>query len=119
MAKKKDDFSYEIKDVISVITESPSSDWAKCIVRMQYEGMEETIDFRNINPISGKIGKGVSFKPDELDIITDALLDAGYGSMDAMKEAYKRHVSRFTVGEVTDDDIFDEDGYLVCKLGGE
>lgn len=118
MAKRKEEFSYEIKDVITVITESPSSDWAKCLVRMQYEGMEETMDFRNINPVSGKIGKGISFKPDELDIITDALLEAGYGSLEATREAYKKHVQRFSVGEVKDEDIFDENGYLICELGG-
>lgn len=94
--KKKESFSYEIKDVIGMVKESSTSNWGKGVVRMQYDNMPETIDFRKLDPVSEKIGSGISFFDDEIETIVDLLLDSDFGSLDKIEEALARRKSRFT-----------------------
>lgn len=85
---RKDDFTYDIKDVIKVSGDDDG--WQKSILEVQWGDKPISIDFRRVNLEKMAMGKGISFTYEEADTIVDLLLEKGFGSKEAINEAYKR-----------------------------
>ena len=112
MAKftKSSDFSAEITEVIGVLKESGSHDWAKAVARIAWGENLPTLDIRNMNITQEKFGKGISLTDEEADRLVDLLVENDYGSLEALESATKRKKNRYTITEEMDGD---EDGIYV------
>ena len=98
---KKEDFSYEMIELIGSIKESPSSDWSKSVARISWNGNPSTVDIRNMNIDQEIMGKGISLTDEEVDNLVDLLLSEDYGSIDVIEEALNKKKSRFTINKET------------------
>ena len=58
------DFSYEIVEVIGVLSESPKG-WKKEVNRISWNGAAPKIDIRDWAPDHEKMGKGVTLTEEE------------------------------------------------------
>ena len=116
MAKKdKDDNQpfYEIGDVIGIIKESGTNDWAKIVAYFNWlskkkKGDKTTIDIRNYNFGSKQIGKGISLTSEEADRLTNILLENDFGSLEDLEKAVQRKRNFFTVTDEIDSKLLDE-----------
>lgn len=99
MAKNKDDFSYEMIELLGSVKESPSSDWSKSVARISWNGNPSTIDIRNMNLSQEIMGKGISLTDEEADALVDLLLSEDYGSINAIEDALNKKKKRFTIDD--------------------
>lgn len=84
MAKK--DISYNIEEIIEVLGERESNDWAKVLSKITWNDGVPQIDIRNMNLANlqgnneGKIlfGKGITLTDIEVERMIKALLREGY-----------------------------------------
>jgi len=95
----KDDFTYEMIELLGSIKESPSSDWSKSVARISWNGNPSTIDIRNMNLPQEIMGKGISLTDEEADSLVDLLLSEDYGTIDAIEEALNKKKKRFTIND--------------------
>jgi hypothetical protein len=65
MAKKKDEFKYELINEIGVISESKSG-WRKELTRVSWNGKEPKYDIRDWSANHEKMGKGLTLTDEEL-----------------------------------------------------
>lgn len=66
------DFSYEIVEVIGVLSESPKG-WKKEVNRISWNGAAPKIDIRDWAPDHEKMGKGITLTEDETKKLLDML----------------------------------------------
>lgn len=66
------DFSYEIVEVIGVLSESPKG-WKKEVNRISWNGATPKIDIRDWAPDHEKMGKGITLTEDETKKLLDML----------------------------------------------
>lgn len=100
MAKfNKDDFNYEMIELLGSIKESPSSDWSKSVARISWNGNPSTIDIRNMNLSQEIMGKGISLTDEEADKLVDLLLSEDYGTVEMLEEALNKKKNRFTIND--------------------
>lgn len=96
---KKDEYDpsrYSIEEVIETISETPNSNWGKFLVRGRMDDNPSTIDIRHLR-LGGKqiIGKGISLNDSECDVLTNALVKRGYGSIDVFDAEKKKRRKMF------------------------
>lgn len=113
---KKSDLKGTIEEVVGVLKEAETHDWAKVLARVTWNDNPSKLEIRTVNFSKNIIGKGVSLTDEEADRLTDLLIESDYGSVDAMQEAIKRKVSRFTVSSEVDDKILEHGLFIDIKL---
>lgn len=116
MAKKDSEFKGVIEEVVGVLREYETHDWATVLARISWNDNPSKLEIRQINLSKDIIGKGVSFTDEEAERLTDMLIESDYGSVDAMQEAIKRKVSRFTVSSEVDDKILENGLFIDIKM---
>jgi hypothetical protein len=111
---KKTNTTFEIKDVISVISESDSSDWCKAVARISWNENPSTLDIRRLNMSNLDIyPKGIGLTDEEADRLTDILLENEYGTIDALNAALERRRNRYTISK---DQLPPDDKVTVIRL---
>mgnify|MGYP002862741547 CR=1 FL=1 len=65
-------FQYEIKEEISVLSESKSG-WCKEVNLVSWNGAAPKIDIRDWTPNHEKMGKGISLSADEIEKLKSIL----------------------------------------------
>lgn len=97
MAKRKDDLSYEISEILGVASEDAGlhSDWCKAVLKTLMDGEEDGIDIRRFNAGSNILGKGIRLTVQEANNVANILISNGYGSMQVIEEEYNRRKSLF------------------------
>ena len=99
MAKKKHfkkvkETMYHVNGIIAELSHNENSTWGKYVARCAMNDEPETIDVRHIgfDKVTGnyKVGKGVALNPTEADILTDTLLELGYGHIEVLDKELKR-----------------------------
>lgn len=96
--KKKDDFGYEITEVIGTLSPNADlhSDWCKSVLRsLMGDNNEEGIDIRRYNSNINKMGPGIRLSIPEANELVDLLLKNGYGSLSAIEEEYNKRKSLY------------------------
>ena len=91
--------NYYIKEIIKTLDE-PKKDWAKSVIRIQYDGYPVTLDIRKVNVNTKIIGSGISLNDEKVDEVGNILVEEGYGSSEASKQAYRK---RFMIGDDEDE----------------
>ena len=89
----------DIKEIIKTLDE-PKKDWAKSVIRIQYDGYPVTLDIRKVNVNTKIIGSGISLNDENVDELVNILLEEGYGSSESIKQAYRK---RFMIGDDEDE----------------
>ena len=56
-----------------------------------------TIDIRNMNFNTNRVGKGISLKEEEVEKLTDILLENDFASIDVLEKHLERKKKRFIV----------------------
>lgn len=97
------DFSYEITDLIGILKESETHDWVKALTRISWNGGPANLDIRNLNLGQNRLGKGITITDEEAEMLTNLLLDQGFGSIESLQEAIKRKRC-FSLEETTEED---------------
>lgn len=70
------DFHYEIVESYGVLSESPSG-WTKELNLVSWNGREAKYDIRDWSPDHEKMGKGLTFTKEELDLLKEFIEDIG------------------------------------------
>ena len=91
--------NYDIKEIIKTLDE-PKKDWAKAVIRIQYDAYPVTLDIRKVNVNTKIIGSGISLNDENVDELVNILLEEGYGSSESIKQAYRK---RFMIGDDEDE----------------
>lgn len=108
MAKINTEFSFELIELLGSLNEKEG--WSKSVVRIAWGENPVTIDVRNMNLTSKRMGKGISLSDEEADRLVDILLEKDYGSMEALEKALIKKRKRFTIN--VPENIFDENEKL-------
>ena len=90
---KQTEWKYEIKEILGTV--SPQADlesaWCKAVLKTLFNDTEEGIDIRRYNPVRNILSKsGIRLTVEEAHVLTDILLQNGYGSMEALDKEYNR-----------------------------
>lgn len=103
--RKREDVTYNVEEIIGIISESSESDWCKAVAMISWNDMPAKLDIRNMNlnpnPDRPVLPKGVSLTDEEADRLTDILVERDYGSIDVLQKAVDRKKSRFTISSET------------------
>ena len=92
---KKDEFKYEIKEVIGNVSESDKNNWTKSLTKIKWNDRPVTLDWRRINLTQNIMGSGITLGTDEeIDKLVDMLLELGYGSTEIIEDAYKSRMMK-------------------------
>lgn len=109
--KKDADFSYSIEEFIAPLKESDKHDWVKGVARIKWGNNPTTLDIRSINLRENSPKKGISLSDEEADVLTNILLDEGYGTIDSIKSALQKRESIYTVS--SSKDLIEEDSVYI------
>lgn len=78
MAKKNDDFSFEIVEHIEDLTDANDKGWKKEFNRVKWGDAKEPVyDIRSWNEDHTKMGKGITLSYEELALLCQAAYDKG------------------------------------------
>lgn len=111
------DFKYEITEFIAPLKESDKHDWVKAVTRISWNDGPANIDIRNINMATERIGKGISITDEEAEILTEILLDEGFGSIEKIEEVLdKRKCFKLSMNDVNTC-FSDDEGMYVINVG--
>ena len=92
---KKEEFKYEIKEVIGNVSESDKNNWTKSLIKIKWNDRPVTLDLRRINLTQNIMGSGITLGTDEeIDKLVDMLLELGYGSTEIIEDAYKTRMMK-------------------------
>ena len=99
MAKKTDDWKYEITEILGTV--SPQADlesaWCKTVLKTLFNGDEPGIDIRRYNSTNNILGKsGIRLTVPEANNLTNILLQNGYGSMEILENEYTKRKALYT-----------------------
>jgi hypothetical protein len=100
----KEDIKFHIEEIIGTLKESDKHDWAKSIIRIKWGDAAPTVDIRNFNFNTNIAGKGISLSDEETEELVNILVEKDYGSMDILKKAVKRKMSRFSTNNEEEDE---------------
>ena len=78
MARNKEDFKFEIKEEISVLSERNQKGWRKECNLVSWNGKEPVYDIRQWNEDHTEMSKGITLTYDELAILAVDLSDRGF-----------------------------------------
>lgn len=96
---KKDNYSYEITEVVGIASEQPvdfHSEWCKAVLKTLLNGTDEGIDIRRYNSETKVLGHGgIRLTIQEAHNMVDILLQNGYGSMEVLEKVYNERKSLF------------------------
>lgn len=73
--------------------------WSISATKMQWGDDQPTVNIRRSNLDKGIFGHGVAITDLETDILVDALLAEGYGSVEAIEEALNKRKNMFNWDE--------------------
>jgi hypothetical protein len=120
MSKKE--IKCEVIEEITTLKEY-NGDYKKKLMRVIWNDNPITMDIRQVNTASNFVGKGISLTDEECETLTNALINEGYGSVENMKKAIVRNMSRVDPDIKSYDDCeecssyyIDEDGYEVVEI---
>lgn len=126
MAKDNTENYAEIGDILGVIKESGTTDWCKVLAYFNWlsekkKGDKTTLDVRNYNFNTKKIGKGISLNTEEAERLTQILLDNDFGKIEDLEKAIKRKRNFFCIKDEIDNallDVVDEsdDGMYTIEI---
>lgn len=108
--KKNSEIKFEIEEFIAPLKESDKHDWCKGLVKISWNEKPATWDIRNLNLAQNRVGSGICLTSEEVDRLTDILLDNDFGTVEKIEEALKKKKSRFTVSLDADKCFDDEEG---------
>ena len=81
MAKKDEEFKYEIKEHLEDLTEKTDKNWVRQLNIVSWNGGEEKYDIRDWhldeNGKPDRCGKGISLSWDEIALLGSALIEKG------------------------------------------
>ncbi len=77
MAKKDDEFKYEIKEHLEDLGEANEKGWKKELNIVSWNGGEEKYDIRSWNEDHTKMGKGISLSYEEFALMCQVAYDKG------------------------------------------
>jgi len=108
----------EIGDVLGIVKESGTTDWCKVLAYFDWlsekkKGDKTTLDVRNYNFNTKKIGKGISLSSEEADRLTNILLENDFGSLEELEKAVKRKRNFFCVKDEIDAALMEDDMYTI------
>lgn len=94
---RKQDYSYKITEVIGSISEpNDRTNWCKAILKTLLNEEDEGIDIRRADLQNKVMGSsGIRLTDEETHKLVDLLLESGYGSYEAIEEAYKNRQKLF------------------------
>lgn len=94
---KKEDFSYEVKEVIGTLCPDANihSEWCKSVLKTLMNN-EEGIDVRNYNEKSNIMSKGIRLSIPEANELVNILLTNGYGSLEVIAREYEKRKSLYS-----------------------
>lgn len=123
MAKEKDSSTQyaEIGNVLGVIKESGTTDWTKVVAYFNWlsekkKGDKETLDIRNYNFSTKKIGKGITLSNEEADVLTRILLENDFGRIEDLEAAVKRKRNFFSISNEIENKLLDEDDMYTIEI---
>ena len=93
MAKIRQEIRSELIDFLGTLKENGKNDYIKGVAKVKWGDNPITLDIRNMNVKEEALYKGISLNDDEAEKLTDILLDNDYGSIEKIKETFKRRVS--------------------------
>ena len=94
-----DEWKYEITEVLGSVSPQADleSEWCKAVLKTLFNETEEGLDIRRYNAAKKILGKsGIRLTVPEAHVLTDILLQNGYGSMDAIEAEYNRRKAQFS-----------------------
>ena len=110
----------EIGDMLGVVKESGTTDWTKVVAYFNWlsdkkKGDKTTLDIRNYNFSTKRIGKGISLSNEETDRLVQILLENDFGTLEDLEAAVKRKRNFFTVQDEIDNKLIEdeEDMYVI------
>ena len=114
----KDEAFAEIGDILGIVKESETTDWSKVVAYFNWlsekkKGDKTTLDIRNYNFSTKKIGKGISLSSEEADKLTNILLENDFGSLEELEKAVKRKKDFFTITDDIENELNDEGLYMI------
>lgn len=77
MAKKDEDFKFEIKEHIEDLSDANEKGWKIELNVVSWNGGEDKYDIRSWNFDHTKMGKGISLTYDQIALLGSALFDKG------------------------------------------
>lgn len=77
MAKKDEDFKFEIKEHIEDLSDANEKGWKIELNVVSWNGGEDKYDIRSWNSDHTKMGKGISLTYDQIALLGSALFDKG------------------------------------------
>lgn len=77
MAKKDEDFKFEIKEHIEDLSDANEKGWKTELNIVSWNGGEDKYDIRSWNSDHTKMGKGISLTYDQIALLGSALFDKG------------------------------------------
>lgn len=98
MAKKKDDFKYEIVENLGTISQEADihTSWCKSVLKTLLNDEESGIDIRSLNTLNNTMGtRGIRLTVQEANNLVDILLENGYGSATAIEKAYNSRIALY------------------------
>lgn len=90
----KKDFEYQIVEFYDTI-KGKEDGWGVTATKIKWGEDTPTVNIRNTNLTKGIVGKGVALTDLETDRLVDVLLDAGYGTVDAIEKALEERRNKF------------------------
>lgn len=99
MAKKKGQSKdFEIQEIVSIISESDTSNWCKAVARISWNDKPPTLDIRRLNMSNlDMYPKGIGLTDEEADRLTEILLENEFGNIEVLTRALEKRRSRFTI----------------------
>lgn len=77
MAKKDENFKFEIKEHIEDLSDANEKGWKIELNVVSWNGGEDKYDIRSWNSDHTKMGKGISLTYDQIALLGSALFDKG------------------------------------------
>lgn len=123
MAKEKDSSTQyaEIGNVLGIIKESGTTDWTKVVAYFNWltekkKGDKETLDIRNYNFSTKRIGKGITLSNEEADVLTRILLENDFGTIEDLEAAIKRKRNFFCITDEIENKLLDEEDMYTIEI---
>lgn len=123
MSKKNKEVNCEIIDKLATLKEF-NGGYEKTLMKVIWNDNPITTDIRFVNTNTNFVGKGISLSEEECEVLVNTLINEGYGSIENMKQAIVKQMSRVDPDIKTYEDCndelasyyVDEDGYEVISI---
>lgn len=98
MGKKSEKVEGKVLKFIKNVREYDNG-WSVSAMKMQWGDDVPTMNIRRCNIEKGIFGSGIAISDTETDILVDALLSEGYGSVEAIEDALNKRKNMFDWNE--------------------